>query len=353
MRSASASRLESFQALKDVSLTIGRGEFLTLLGPSGSGKTTFLMILAGFEQPTRGRLMSEGVDITAMSAEARSFGMVFQGYALFPHMTVEQNIGFPLRIRRVAREDLEPARRRNDRRASGLSGHERKLPAKLSGGQQQRVALARALIFEPPVLLLDEPFSALDKHLRGQMQDEVKRLHQEFGTTFIFVTHDQSEALSLSSRIAIFNHGEVLQVATPQDVYERPTNRFVAEFLGEINLLPIENIGHCSVGTSGSFEGGRLRGPRQEPVGRSGTLAIRPEHMSLAHDAPEEANAVAASVTTTTYLGSAVRLGLATRGGTRIVVTVPPEIAARALVNGPDLWVTWPADKGFLLPNAG
>jgi putative spermidine/putrescine transport system ATP-binding protein len=342
----------SFQALKDVSLTIGRGEFLTLLGPSGSGKTTFLMILAGFEQATRGRLTSEGADITAVSAEARSFGMVFQGYALFPHMTVEQNIGFPLRIRKVGREALN--RRVAEMIARvGLAGHERKLPAKLSGGQQQRVALARALIFEPPVLLLDEPFSALDKHLRGQMQDEVKRLHQEFGTTFIFVTHDQSEALSLSSRIAIFNHGEVLQVATPQDVYERPANRFVAEFLGEINLLPIENIGHCSVGTSGSFEGERLRGPRQEPVGRSGTLAIRPEHMSLTHDAPEQANAVAASVATTTYLGSAVRLGLATRGGTRIVVTVPPETAARALVDGPDLWVTWPADKGFLLPDAG
>jgi putative spermidine/putrescine transport system ATP-binding protein len=341
----------AFQALKDVSLTIGGGEFLTLLGPSGSGKTTFLMILAGFEHPTRGRLMSEGVDITATSAETRSFGMVFQGYALFPHMSVEQNIGFPLRIRRVAREDLSRRVAEMIGRV-GLSGQERKLPAHLSGGQQQRVALARALIFEPLVLLLDEPFSALDKHLRGQMQDEVKRLHQEFGTTFIFVTHDQSEALSLSSRIGIFNHGELLQVATPQDVYERPTNRFVAEFLGEINLLRIENIGHCSAGTSGSFEGGRLKGPQQEPVGSSGTLAIRPEHMSLAHAAPAEANAVAASVTTTTYLGSAVRLGLATRGGTRIVVTVPPEIAAKALVNGPDLWVTWPADKGFLLPNA-
>jgi putative spermidine/putrescine transport system ATP-binding protein len=341
----------AFQALKDVSLDIGRGEFLTLLGPSGSGKTTFLMVLAGFERATRGRLMSEGVDITAMSAEARSFGMVFQGYALFPHMTVAQNIGFPLRIRKTPREEI---RRRVAEMISrvGLGGQENKLPAKLSGGQQQRVALARALIFEPSVLLLDEPFSALDKHLRGQMQDEVKRLHLEFGTTFIFVTHDQSEALSLSSRIAIFNHGEVLQVATPQDVYERPTSRFVAEFLGEINLLPIENIGHCSVGTSGSFEGARLKGPRQEPVGSSGTLAIRPEHMSLAHDVSEEVNGVAASVTATTYLGSAVRLGLATRGGTRLIVTVPPETAARALVNGPDLWVTWPTDKGFLLPDA-
>jgi putative spermidine/putrescine transport system ATP-binding protein len=339
----------AFEALKNLSLDIARGEFLTLLGPSGSGKTTFLMILAGFEQATRGRLMSEGVDITAQSAEARSFGMVFQGYALFPHMTVEQNIAFPLRVRKVAR-DIIGRRVAEMILRVGLSGQEQKLPAKLSGGQQQRVALARALIFEPSVLLLDEPFSALDKHLRGRMQDEVKRLHQEFGTTFIFVTHDQSEALSLSSRIAIFNHGELLQVATPQDVYERPANRFVAEFLGEINLLPIENIGHCSIGTSGSFEGARLKGPHQEPVGNSGTLAIRPEHMSLAGYCPDDANGVAASVTATTYLGSAVRLGLATQGGARIIVTAPPDVVAKALVNGPDLWVTWPTDKGFLLP---
>jgi putative spermidine/putrescine transport system ATP-binding protein len=339
----------AFQALKDVSLSVGRGEFLTLLGPSGSGKTTFLMILAGFEQATSGRLTSEGVDITAKSAEARAFGMVFQGYALFPHMTVEQNIAFPLQVRKMAREAIGRRVAEMIQRV-GLSGHEHKLPAKLSGGQQQRVALARALVFEPAVLLLDEPFSALDKHLRGRMQDEVKRLHQDFGTTFIFVTHDQSEALSLSSRIAIFNHGEVLQVATPQDVYERPANRFVAEFLGEINLLPMDNIGHCSVGTNGSFEGARLRGPRQDHVGSTGTLAIRPEHMSLAGDCPQDANGVAACVTATTYLGSATRLGLATSGGTRITVTLPTETAAKALTNGPDLWVTWPTDKGYLLP---
>jgi len=339
----------AFRALKNVSLDMGRGEFLTLLGPSGSGKTTFLMIVAGFERATEGRLTSEGVDITDKSAEARSFGMVFQGYALFPHMTVEQNIAFPLQVRKIPR-DVVGRRVAEMIERVGLGGQERKLPSKLSGGQQQRVALARALVFEPSVLLLDEPFSALDKHLRGRMQEEVKRLHQDFGTTFIFVTHDQSEALSLSSRIAIFNHGELLQVATPQDVYERPANRFVAEFLGEINLLPVENIGHCSVATDGSFEGARLRAPRQEHARGAGTLAIRPEHMSLADGCPEDANGVAATVTTTTYLGSAMRLGLATRGGTRITVTLPTETAARALADGPDLWVTWPTDKGFLLP---
>ena len=342
----------SFQALKGVTLDVGRGEFLTLLGPSGSGKTTFLMIVAGFEQPTVGRLMSEGEDITLRSAEARSFGMVFQGYALFPHMTVAQNIAFPLQVRKtprdvIARRVVEIIER------VGLNGQESKLPAKLSGGQQQRVALARALVFEPSVLLLDEPFSALDKHLRGRMQDEVKRLHQEFGTTFIFVTHDQSEALSLSSRIAIFNHGELLQIAAPQEVYERPTSRFVAEFLGEINLLPVEDVGHCHIGTGGLFEGGRLVGPRQNHARRSGVLAVRPEHMSVADRCPDGGNGVAASVAATTYLGASMRLGLVTRGGTRLTVTLPAEAAARTLANGRDLWVTWPVTKGFLLPEEG
>ncbi|MCW6510271.1 ABC transporter ATP-binding protein [Lichenifustis flavocetrariae] len=339
----------SFRALDNISLDIAPGEFLTLLGPSGSGKTTFLMILAGFEKPTVGRLTSEETDITTRSAEARSFGMVFQGYALFPHMSVEQNVAFPLQVRGVPREEI--AKRVDAMIARvGLVGHEKKRPAKLSGGQQQRVALARALIFEPPVLLLDEPFSALDKHLRGRMQDEVKRLHGEFGTTFVFVTHDQSEALSLSSRVAIFNHGELLQIATPQAIYERPESRFVAEFLGEINLLPIERVGHCAAGTSGLFEGHAIKAPSQDHAAATGTLAIRPEHMSVCATRRGDHNGVAACVTGTTYLGAAMRLALATSGGTRLSVTLPMEAAAAALSKGPDLWVTWPADKGFLLP---
>jgi len=340
----------TFRALNNVSLDIGRGEFLTLLGPSGSGKTTLLMLLAGFEQPTSGRILSAGEDITAKTAEARAFGMVFQGYALFPHMSVAQNIAFPLQVRKTPRDAI--ARRvaeMIDR--VGLKGHEHKPPAKLSGGQQQRVALARALIFEPPALLLDEPFSALDKHLRERMQDEVKTLHQEFGTTFIFVTHDQSEALSLSSRIAIFNHGEVLQVGAPQDVYERPANRFVAEFLGEINLLPIDNVGPCPGGLAGSFEGMRLVGPLRSDARASGVLAVRPEHMSLSPERPDEAaNGVAASVASRSYRGGVTRLGLVTRGGSRLSVTLPSESAQRAFAGNSELWITWPWSKGFLLP---
>ncbi len=340
----------SFRALRDLSLNIGRGEFLTLLGPSGSGKTTFLMILAGFERPTHGRLMRDSADITNLSAEQRAFGMVFQGYALFPHMTVEQNIAFPLNIRKVPGDEV---RRRVAEMVArvGLSGHERKLPAKLSGGQQQRVALARALVFEPPVLLLDEPFSALDKHLRGLMQEEVKRLHQELGTTFVFVTHDQSEALSLSSRVAIFNQGQLLQVGTPQDVYERPTNRFVSEFLGEINLLPLQDVRRENGSARGACDGSVLDVPSEKHAGSTGILAIRPEHMDVAAVPRADAfNCLAGTVTSSTYLGSATKISLTTGSGTPLSLTLPTDRAAAALQNGPALWVTWPKDKGFLLP---
>ncbi|WP_413993625.1 ABC transporter ATP-binding protein [Labrys okinawensis] len=340
----------TFRALRDLSLNIGRGEFLTLLGPSGSGKTTFLMILAGFERPTHGRLTRDGADITNLSAEQRAFGMVFQGYALFPHMTVEQNIAFPLNIRKVPAEEIR--KRVADMVARvGLVGHERKLPAKLSGGQQQRVALARALVFEPPVLLLDEPFSALDKHLRGLMQEEVKRLHQEFGTTFVFVTHDQSEALSLSSRVAIFNHGQLLQVGTPQDVYERPASRFVSEFLGEINLLPLQDVRRENYSARGSCDGSVLDVPSQSHAGQTGILAIRPEHMDVgATPTTGSLNCLAGTVTSSTYLGPATKISLTTSSGTPLSLTLPTDRAAEALREGPQLWVTWPKDKGFLLP---
>ncbi|KQT68996.1 MULTISPECIES: ABC transporter ATP-binding protein [unclassified Aureimonas] len=342
----------TFRALKDLSLTIEGGEFLTLLGPSGSGKTTFLMILAGFEAPTKGRLSRGGTDITTLSAEERAFGMVFQGYALFPHMTVAQNIAFPLVVRRRPKAEIAARVARMVERV-GLAGHEGKLPAKLSGGQQQRVALARALVFEPAMLLLDEPFSALDKHLRGLMQEEVRRLHREFGTTFVFVTHDQSEALSLSSRVAIFNHGEVLQVGTPKTVYERPENRFVAEFLGEINMLPLQGVGPDGAGAAGRFEDGALSAPARAGAGPNAVLAIRPEHMHLANGhIAEGENALFARVTAATYLGPATRLQLATPGGTPLTLTLPSTDAARAEPGG-EVRVAWPKDKGFLLPGGG
>ncbi|HEY4974032.1 MAG TPA: ABC transporter ATP-binding protein [Steroidobacteraceae bacterium] len=341
-----------FRALQDISITIRDGEFLTLLGPSGSGKTTFLMILAGFEAASEGRLLRNGVDLSSLSAEERAFGMVFQGYALFPHMSVEQNIAFPLQVRKLPPAQIRQRVADMVRRV-GLQGHEKKLPAKLSGGQQQRVALARALVFEPALLLLDEPFSALDRNLRALMQDEVKRLHRELGTTFVFVTHDQSEALSLSSRVAIFDHGQLLQLGQPQEVYERPANRFVAEFLGEINLLPLCNVGHGAHAARGRFEESSLAAPTRPDCGVDAILAVRPEHMSLAGARPGADNGVEASLLSATYLGAATRLALATRGGTALTLTLPTERAAAAIGAGAQLWVTWPIEKCFLLPGSG
>ncbi|WP_457939915.1 ABC transporter ATP-binding protein [Mesorhizobium sp. 10J20-29] len=342
----------SFRALDDLTLDIGRGEFLTLLGPSGSGKTTFLMILAGFLPPSDGRLLSDGVDITRQPAELRSSGMVFQGYALFPHMTVEANIAFPLKVRKRSAADIRQRVGEMIERV-GLKGHERKLPSQLSGGQQQRVALARALVFEPGVLLLDEPFSALDKGLRGQMQAEMKRLHEETGTTFVFVTHDQSEALALSSRIAIFNHGKLLQVGAPEEVYDRPANRFVAEFLGEINMLPLTGVRQENGSMVGVCEDRTVRIGAGSGVSGDALLAVRPEYMSIAREASPQQNGIAATATASTYLGAATKLDLETQHGAKVTVSVPNEVAASALNGGNAVWLTWPSDKGILLPAGG
>ncbi len=347
-------RFGAVRALDGVTLDVERGEFLTLLGPSGSGKTTFLMILAGFTAPDSGRLLLEDADITALPAEARAFGMVFQGYALFPHLTVEANIAFALRVRRVPMAEV---RRRVAEMIArvGLEGHARKLPAQLSGGQQQRVALARALAFAPKLLLLDEPFSALDKGLRGQMQDEVRRLHRDSGTTFVFVTHDQSEALALSSRIAIFDHGRLLQLGRPREVYERPGSRFVAEFLGELNRLPLSDVA-CAGGVArGRFEDRTLsvRGADLPAAFASrAILGIRPEHVTVLTEPPdgreEGANAIAAIVQDATYLGATTRLSLRTAGGTALTLTVPTRPGAERA--GAPVWLGWPADHGVLLP---
>lgn len=337
----------AFTALADISLTIGRGEFLTLLGPSGSGKTTFLMILSGFEAPTSGRLTLDGSDMTLTPAEERAFGMVFQGYALFPHMTVEENIAFPLKVQK--RSAVEVKRRVAEIvEMVGLGGHGHKRPSGLSGGQQQRVALARALVYEPPVLLLDEPFSALDKNLRGQMQEEMSRLHRETGTTFVFVTHDQSEALALSTRIAIFEKGRLQQLAAPRDVYERPANRFVAEFLGDINILPLADLSSDASGAGGRFEGQALRSAHAAQPGAT-NLAIRPEYMRLHPDRPGSGNAIAARLDHLTYLGAETRLSLRTPGGTDLTLILPTAELPAGLEPGASLWAGWPETRGFLL----
>ncbi|QPC44707.1 ABC transporter ATP-binding protein [Kaustia mangrovi] len=340
-----------FVALDDISIDIERGEFLTLLGPSGSGKTTFLNILAGFEAPTGGRLLQDGTDITHRPAEERDFGMVFQGYALFPHMTVERNVAFPLRVRKVAKAE-QAERVAKALEVVGLSAHAGKRPSELSGGQQQRVALARAIVFEPDMLLLDEPLSALDKNLREQLQEELQRIHREIRTTFVFVTHDQSEALALSSRVAIFNHGRLQQIGAPDEVYTRPASRFVAEFLGQINLFPLSAPQNADGVVAGGFAGRTLKAPGKAN-GAGVLLGVRPEHVSIAERPDENANAIEAQITGIAYHGPTVAVTLAPNAGAEaasLSLTLPAEIwAMEGYERGRSVWLTWPVEKGLVL----
>ncbi|QDL93633.1 ABC transporter ATP-binding protein [Paroceanicella profunda] len=338
------------KALAGISLDIANGEFLTLLGPSGSGKTTFLMILSGFVNASAGTLHELGTDITSRPPEARDYGMVFQGYALFPHMSVEDNVAFPLRVRgmdRGARRTLV-----HDMLARvGLTAHARKKVSQLSGGQQQRVALARALVFRPRVLLLDEPLSALDKNLREQMQAELRALQRDTDTTFVFVTHDQAEALHLSNRIAIFDQGRLQQVGSPEDVYERPENRFVAEFLGQINLFPVSGLRADGAGMAGAFEGVALRAPARTVGTGAAHLAVRPENLTITAAQPAgAANALPATVEDAVYGGARINLVLRTASGTPVLCDLPAGSDAALVTPGSPVWLSWAPEKCLLLP---
>lgn len=269
--------------VRDFSLQIAPGEFVSLLGPSGSGKTTLLMMIAGFEQPDRGRISIGSRDITFLAPNKRDVGMVFQRYALFPHMTVAQNLAFPLRMRGVR------GRRAADRVEEMLSlvqlgGYEARLPGQLSGGQQQRVAVARALIAAPPVLLMDEPLSALDKKLRESMQVEIKRIQRQVGVTVVYVTHDQDEALTMSDRVAVMSEGRLVQAGSPEDLYLRPASAFVAGFVGRMNFLSGHYLGEEQGRAVVRLRSGalvRLAGGRVMTAGAPVELAIRPEHLTL------------------------------------------------------------------------
>ena len=270
------------QVVDDLHLDIQRGEFLTLLGPSGSGKTTTLMMLAGFEAPTAGEILLEGRPLSKLPPHKRQIGMVFQNYALFPHMTVAENIGFPLSVRGMARDEIA----RRIERVLGtvqLEAFGGRRPAQLSGGQQQRIAVARALVFEPKLVLMDEPLGALDKQLREQMQLEIRRLHQRLGVTMVYVTHDQHEALTMSDRIAVFSHGTLEQTAPPLDVYHRPRTRFVGEFIGDSNFFS----GRVDAAAPGRIELDGLGPIQADPeacrrlAGASADVLLRPERLQL------------------------------------------------------------------------
>jgi putative spermidine/putrescine transport system ATP-binding protein len=319
--------------IRDLDLDIRRGEFLTLLGPSGSGKTTILMMLAGFETPTHGDIEIDGRSVGRLPPHKRDIGMVFQSYALFPHMTVEQNLAFPLEVRRIPREEIRTKVARALEIVQ-LGGFAERRPNQLSGGQQQRVALARALVFEPKLVLMDEPLGALDKQLREQMQLEIKHIHARLGVTVVYVTHDQGEALTMSDRVAVTNHGVIQQLDAPERLYEAPRNAFVAHFIGENNrlsgrVLAIED-GACMVELDG---GGTIRAlpVKVDGPGALTTVSLRPERVRVGGDAGTCPNRFDAEVRELIYLGDHTRVRLAVCGQDDFIVKIahtqgPPDI---------------------------
>jgi putative spermidine/putrescine transport system ATP-binding protein len=328
-------------------LDIERGEFLTLLGPSGSGKTTTLMMLAGFETPTEGEILLEGRPLSKLPPYRRAIGMVFQNYALFPHMSVAENIGFPLSVRGIAGDEI--ARRvQHALDMVQLPGFGTRRPAQLSGGQQQRVAVARALVFEPKLVLMDEPLGALDKQLREQMQLEVRRLHRRLGVTMIYVTHDQHEALTMSDRIAVFHRGRVQQLDRPERIYEEPANAFVARFIGENNRLDgrIEGVdgSRCTVRIAGdALVEGSLAAPLA--AGAAVMVSLRPERVQIGGAAPTiGANGhcrLTGRLREVIYLGDHVRARIALPGNDDFTVKRPIDEVHRLPAIGQPVELAW------------
>lgn len=298
----------SFYALSPISLEVESGEFFSIIGPSGSGKTTLLGVTAGFIPPTDGQILVDGRDLVGIPPFQRNIGMVFQNYSLFPHMTVAQNIGFPLRMRKVGRAEADERIKRM-LEVVRLSGMADRYPAQLSGGQQQRVALARAAVYDPALLLMDEPLSALDKNLREEMQREIKAFQQVLGATVIYVTHDQYEASAMSHRIAIMNGGRVAQVGSPRELYEKPRNRFVASFLGEANLFEV--VGHEPAADGGTLiqtrHDFRLKAAGAPPPGKDFVVCVRPEKISVRPEETAGENRLSGTVSDVVYSSGTVQ----------------------------------------------
>jgi len=329
-----------------LNLDVRRGEFLTLLGPSGSGKTTCLMMLAGFEPWTAGDITLSGRSLRNVPAYARGIGVVFQNYALFPHMTIAQNVAYPLRQRKRPREEI---RRHVDRALDMVElGHlADRAPAQLSGGQQQRVALARALVFEPDLVLMDEPLGALDRRLREQMQIEIKRLHEKIGNTVIYVTHDQGEALTMSDRIAVFNEGRIEQIATPQEIYERPATAFVANFVGDNNAIPAtvrecdESACAVELPSGITLHAMPIRSFRAGDVVE---LMVRPELVHVDSREQRLDNGMPGDVLDVTYYGDHALLHCKSPGGVVIDAKMGlPELRASGIARGSTVHLSWQA----------
>ena len=335
--------------VKRFSLEVARGEFVTLLGPSGSGKTTLLLLLAGFESVTGGEITMDGAPITRVAPYHRNIGMVFQNYALFPHLTVAENLAYPLKIRKVSRGAVtQRVAEYLDLVALGGFGDRR--PAQLSGGQRQRVALARALIFEPALVLMDEPLGALDRKLRERMQYEISRLHHALGCTVIYVTHDQTEALTLSDRVAVFDDGVVQQCAAPATLYERPANAFVADFIGENNLIPgtVATVADTTVGVRVAG-GGTVTARHGDVTARGGDciVSVRPEKITIGAGGRAHGNRLPATFVVKHYVGDFVRYYYRLAGGAEVTVKMLNDVSAPDPQRGETSSLTWQAADCF------
>jgi spermidine/putrescine transport system ATP-binding protein len=341
-------------AVDDLSLDIAEGEFFSLLGPSGCGKTTTLRMIGGFEDPTMGTVYLGGRDVTDLPPYRRDVNTVFQSYALFPHLNVFENVAFGLRRRKVPKDEIA-TRVREAMRLVDLEGFEERRPAQMSGGQQQRVALARALVNRPKVLLLDEPLGALDLKLRKQMQLELKRIQQEVGITFIYVTHDQEEAMTMSNRIAVMRHGRIEQLGEPEAVYENPATEFVAGFLGASNLLEgeVKETNGSGLATVLLTAGPSVRLPVDRlPAGATGRVkvGVRPEKVSIAPEGeagPADRNTVTGRVTMSTYIGVSHQFKVQTAGGAELTVYVQNLGAERSPAQGESVVLTWKPEHTF------
>ena len=358
--SGSSLRLEALEkhyggvfALMPTDIELRPGEFFSLIGPSGSGKSTLLGMVAGFVPPSGGRILVDGADVATLPPYRRNLGMVFQNYALFPHMTVAENIAFPLRMRKLPRADIDAriARMLEVVRLASFAG---RMPSQLSGGQQQRVALARAASYNPALLLMDEPLGALDKNLREEMQYEIKRLHRELGTTVLYVTHDQDEAATMSDRIAILNHGRVAQIGRPRELYEAPASPFVASFLGEANLFEVAAVTQAppqrmhvetkegltlSANQHAHFEGGAY-------------VCVRPEAIQIAKTAGALPNAIAGRVIDVIYTAGSLRYRVEVAGGTVVLVRRPLQRQAPVMEVGSPVYLSWDVSDTILVPNS-